>query len=487
MKLRFGLVLSATLALAAGACAGGGGGGAATSQPMPSAGGEVLEQGERTREDEFTRSAADHLEQADEAETPAAAQPHFQAAAQAARQGTEADPTNPRAYYLLALAELGLDDYEAAGTAMDRAEELRPIYQIETESIREQAWINKYQEAAPLVNEGNYAAAVPIFEQANAIYQGRPEVMFMLGNLYTQLDEPALAVENLQAAQALIESDRIEDMDSTTQASWREQAQDIPVLITQALMQSGDYPAAAEAVRGLLAQDPNNVGYMQNLASLMIQLEQPDSARAIYNRIAARPGLSNVDYYQIGVGLYQMEDFEGAADAFGQALDASPMDRDAAEMEARSLQIAHSPTGEEDTTPAAVLERLRTAASTWAELDPNNRNAYLVLAQTENRMGNGERAAELVATIEELPILMQTLELQRFRDGGGIVAGVIQNVSAAVGSTVTLTVNFYNAAGAQIGSQQTQIQVPAADNTAAFQVQFDTEQTVGGYGYTMGM
>lgn len=486
MKLRFGLVLSATLALAAGGCAAGGGGGA-TNQPMPSAGGEVLEQGERTREDEFTRSAADHIEQGQEAETPEEARPHFQAAAEAAQQGTEADPTNPRAYYLLALAQLGLDDYQAAATAMDRAEELRPIYQIETESIREQAWIQKYQEAAPLVNEGRYAEAVPIFEEANVIYQGRPEVMFMLGNLYTQLDEPGLAVENLQAAQALIESDRIEDMDSTTQASWLEQAQDIPLLITQALMQSGDYAAAAEAVRGLIAEDPENVGYMQNLASLMIQLEQPDSARAIYNRISARPGLSNVDYYQIGVGLYQMEDFEGASEAFGQARDASPMDRDAAEMEARSLQIAHTPSGETETAPAAVLERLRDAAATWVELDPNNRNAYLVLAQTENRMGNGERAGELVEAIESLPIIMQTLELQRFRDGGGIVAGVIQNVSAEVGSTVTLTVNFYDTSGAQIGTQQTEIQVPAADNTAAFQVQFDTEQTIGGYGYTLGM
>jgi tetratricopeptide (TPR) repeat protein len=486
MKLRIGLVLAGALAVVVSGCAAGGGGGASTEAVIPTAGGEVLAQGERPREDQYTRSAIDHLEQAEEAETPEAAAPHLRAAVEAAQQAIDADARNPRGWYLQGLAYIGLDEYVEADRALTRAEELRPIYQIETESIREQAWIQAYQQAAPLVNEGRYAEAVPIFERANAIYQGRPEVMFMLGNLYTQLDEPGKAVDNLQAARELIESDRIEDMDSTTQASWREQAEQIPVLITQALMQSGDFPAAIQAIRGLLADDPDNVGYMQNLASLYIQLEQPDSARAIYDRIAARSGLTNVDHYQIGVGLYQMEDFEGAAEAFGRAATASPMDRDAVEMQARSLQIAHSPGSEGDDTPRPVLERLRTAAAQWVELDPNNRNAYLVLAQTENRLGNSVRAGELVDAIEDLSVLMQTLELQRYREGGGVVAGVIQNVSLETGSTLTLTVDFYDVRGTRIGSQQTQIQVPAPDNTAAFQVTLDSQQLIGGYGYTLG-
>lgn len=485
MKLRMGLMLAGALAIGIGGCTGGGGT-AATETPMPTPGGEVLAQGERPREDQYTRSAADHLEQAQEAETPEAARPHFQAAVEAAQQAIDADSRNPRGWYLQGLAYLGLEQYTEADAALTTAEGLRPIYQIETESIREQAWINIYQSAAPLVNEGQYEAAVPLFEQANQIYRGRPEVMFMLGNLYTQLSRPAEAVENLQAAQALIESDRIEEMDSTTQASWLEQAEQIPILITQALMQSGDYPAAVEAVRGLLADDPDNVGYMQNLASLYIQLEQPDSARAIYSRIAARQGLTNVDLYQIGVGMYQMEDFQAAADAFGRAAELSPMDRDAVEMQARSLQIANPPS-EEGEAPAAVLEQLRAAAARWVELDPNNRNAYLVLAQTENRLGNDQRAGELVAAIEDLEVLMATIELRRYREGGGIVAGVVQNVSLEPGTTVTLTVTFYGANGSVIGSEQTEIQAPAVDNTAAFQVEYGGTQTVGGYGYTLSM
>lgn len=492
MKLRVGLILAGALAFVAGGCAAGGGGGGNETVPVTPAG-EVLAQGERPREDEHTREALDHLEQAQETATPEEAQPHFQAAAMAAEQAVQADSTNPRGWYLQGIAYLGLEDYARADAALSEAERLRPIYQIETEGMREQAWINLYEQAAPLVNEARYDEAIPIFEQANEIYQGRPEVMFMLGSLYSQSDQPGRAVESLQQAQQLIESDRIEDMDSVTQASWREQAEQIPVLITQALMQSGDYPAAVEALRDLLANDPGNVAYMQNMASLFIQMQQPDSARAVYDRIAARANLTNVEHYQIGVGMYQLEDWQAAADAFAEAAAASPMDRDAVEMLTRSLQIAHAPTAAEEEgaeptqVPPEVLAQMRDAAERWLELDPNNRNAYLILAQTVNRQGDGARAEELVEAIEALPILVQAIELRRYPDGGGTVGGVVENVSVDTGATVTMTVTFYDSNGTQIGTESAQIQAPEAGNTASFQIDFLSDQEVGGYSYEMTM
>jgi tetratricopeptide (TPR) repeat protein len=492
MKLRVGLILAGALAFMAGGCAAGGGGGGG-NEAMPSAPvGEVLEQGERPREDEHTREATDHLERGQDAATPDEARPHFQAAAMAAEQAVQADSTNPRGWYLQGMAYLGLEDYASANEALTEAERLRPIYQIETEGMREQAWINLYEQAAPLINEQRYDEALPIFEQANAIYQGRPEVMFMLGSLYSQSDEPGKAVESLQQAQALIESDRIEDMDSVTQASWREQAAQIPVLITQALMQSGDYPAAVAALRDLIAADPGNVAYMQNMASLFVQMEQPDSARAVYDRIMAQPGLTHVDHYQIGVGMYQLEDWQAAADEFAEAAEASPMDRDAVEMLARSLQIAHTPTETEEgaepaEVPADALAQMRDAAERWLELDPNNRNAYLILAQTANRQGDGARAEELVEAIEALPILVQAIELRRYPDGGGTVSGIVENVSLDTGANVTMTVTFYDTSGTVIGTESAQIQAPAPENTAMFQVEFLAEQDVGGYSYEMTM
>jgi tetratricopeptide (TPR) repeat protein len=489
MKLRMGLVLAGSLAVLSGACAGGGAGGTAgTEAPGPAAaGGETLAQGERPRENQFTREAADHLEQAEAAGAPDAAQPHYQAAVTSAQQAIDADPRNPLPWHQQGRAYIGLGDFVMADSALDVAEELRPIYRIETEGMRERAWIDLYQEAVPLVNGGDYEGAIEVFEKANAIYRERPEVMVTLGQIYAQTEQPEKAIENFRAAQEVIGSERVEQMDSATAADWREQGEQLPTLIANAYMQAGDYPAATNAIRELLAQDPENPEFLRQLASLYVQMEQPDSARPLYDRLLAVGGMTNTEYYQIGVGFYQMDDYDAAADAFRQAAEASSTDRDAVEMWARSLQLGLPPVGEgEDPASPEVLAELEGAAERWMELDPNNRNAYLILAQTTNRMGNDQRAGELVRAIEALDVLVQNLQLQRYRDGGGIVSGSVQNVSRPAGSPIDLTVTIYDAQGNELGSQSTQVSAPAADATANFQVDFQSDVAIAGYTYDIG-
>ncbi len=482
MKLRIGLVLAGSLAVFAGACASGGGGSPAgstsTSSPLPGA--ETLAQGESPRQDENTRAAANHIQAAQDAESPDAARPEYQAAVQSAQQSINEDPTNPLPWYQQGIAYIGLGDYFKADTALTKAETLRPVYTLETESRRERAWLQLYQQAVPLVNSGQYEQAVNIFEEANAIYRGRPEVMVTLGQIYQQLGEWDKSLENLRAALEIIQSDRTEQMDSATAANWREQGEQIPAYIAQALMQSGDYRGAVQALRSLLADDPDNLTYMRNLATVYLQMEQPDSAAAMYAQILRRPNLRASDYYQVGVGLYQMDDYDGATDAFKKAAEASVNDRDAVEMWARSIQLAHA-----DSMPAMSLDELKTAADRWLQLDPNNRNAYLIRAQVASKTGDDDTARDLVEKIEALPVLVENLQLQRYREGGGIISGQIRNVSLDQGTSVTLHFSFYDDAGTAIGTKDVTVQAPAADATSAFQAEWDSDQVVAGYGYTL--
>ena len=483
MRLRFGLASASALSLTLGACASSGGGGSAPASGTAMAGADVLAQGESPRDDDFTRSAEQHLGMVEDGMAETEARTHYQAAAQAAQQAIQADSTNPKAYLLAAQANLGLDDYETAGEMFDEAERLRPIYELETERTRELAWIEKYQEAAPLVNAGEYDAAIALFEQANDIYQGRPEVMLTLGQIYAQTGEYDLAVENLQGAQAIIQSDRIEQMDSATAASWREQGDELPVMIAQTLVNAEQYDEAVTALEGLLEEDPENVAYLRTLGTTLVRMEQTDSAQAVFNRILAIDGLPSSDYYQIGIGLYQAEEYTQAADAFEKAVDASVNDRDAIEMWARSLVAAY-PTGEGGPTPpAGALEELRSASERWVELDPNNRNGFLILAQTANRLGDGDTAREMVGRIEQFPVTVENLQLQRSSMGGGMVTGAVQNISATQGQTATVEVTFYDAAGSVMGVEQAMVQIPATDAQAAFRVEMDTDAYVGGYSY----
>lgn len=486
MKLRFGLVLTSAITLGLGACAGGGGASAAAIAPQVS-GGTELATGERVRNNDHTRAAQRHLDQAASAGTPDEAMAHYQAAVESALAGIEADPTNPLSHRQAAEAYIGVGDYEAAGAAFDEAERLRPIYTIETERIREETWIERYQAAAPLVNAGQYEAAVEYFEQANAVYKGRPEVMLYLGQIYAQVGEYDKAIENLSGARDMINSEKIEEMDSATAANWREQGAGIPTMIAQSLVNAERYDEAVVALQELIVEEPNNPSYLRTLGTTYVRMGDTEGARGVYEQMMAMEGLESNEYYQVGIGLYQLEDYAGAANAFRTAAEASVNDRDAVEMWARSLQIANPQGGDAEETPAETLQEMLAAAERWRDLDPNNEFAYLVVAQAANRLGDGQTAGAMIAEIEGLTIKVDQLQLQRYPNGGGVIGGLVRNVSADPGATVTVEVTLYAADGSVIGTESARVQLGAAEEARDFRIDVDSTQYIGGYSYRVVM
>lgn len=484
MNFRMGMILAGSI-VAVGGCAASSGGGSAGGPSAPAVRGEALAQGERPRENDMTRSAEDHLAEGDAAESPEAAAQSYAQAAQQAQAAVEADPTNPLAHRLLGEARIGMGDFVAADAALTEAERLRPIYQLETEGIREGAWIAQYQKAGPLIEAGDYPGAIELFEQADAIYEERPEVKIYLGQLYVQEGRYDEGIEALREATAIINSDRVEMMDSATVASWREQEAQLPVYIAQALMRTERYDEAAVELEGMLADDPGNMGYLRQLAGLYIQTGRAAEAREIYDRMTAAGNLSSDGWYGIGVGFYQLDDYEGAIDAFRTAAEMAPMNRDALEMWARSIVERYPATEDADPPPPGALEAAAAAAERWLELDPANRFAHLILAQTVNRMGDDTRAGQLVQAVEALDVAVTSISLQRYPDGGGIVAGTLENVSLEAGSTVTMNFEFYNASGSVVGTEQAQVVMPAAGGSQSFQIEYSGPQMVDGYGYTI--
>ncbi len=471
MKIRFGLVF--TLALATGACAGGASsGGPPAGGAMPIAGGTTLQQGERPRDDEDTRAAQRSLAQAQDMQDQSQAEALYMQALTSARAAIAADSTNPLAYRLAGVAAIGAGDYQQADTYLDRAEKLRPIYQLETEGIREQAWLDLYNQAAPLVSQGQYAEAAQVFEKANAIYDQRPEVMITLGQIYAQMREHDKALENLDRAQALIDSDKMQEVDSATAASWRESAAAIPLTKASVLADAGRFEEAAAIFRQLHEQDPNNVEMARNLAAMLVQMGNTQEAFQVYDDLLNRPGLSNADLYNIGVGFYQGSDYERAAQAFRKAAEASPKDRDAIEMWARSLQI--------DSAYAEVP----TATERWIELDPNNQNAYLIMAQAVNQTGDSKQASELVGKIEALQVTVNDLQLVRSSEGAS-ATGTVINKTLAPGTNVTLSFTFYDTNGNQVATATKSVSVGATDSPTSFQVDATSSTPIAGYGYTL--
>ncbi len=473
MKIRYGFVPVLALGLGLTGCAGGGSSSGGSPAPAVLPGAQTLAQGERPRDDENTRAAQRAIEEADEAATEAAAEALYRQALTAAEAGIAADATNPRAWRLAGEASMGLGDYVAADRFLDRAEELRPIYTFETDGMRERAWIGLYQEAVPMVNAGDYEEATELFMQANAIYDRRPEAMITLGQLYAQLRRHDEALANFDRAMEVINSDVVMEMDSATVASWHEQAAGIPLTRAQVLADAGRLEEAVEAFRALAAADPNNMALKRDLATLLIQTGDNDGAFVVYEQLMAGPDLTPGDYYGIGVGYYQANAYDRAAVAFENAARVSVNDRDALELWARSLVI--------DSAYAAIPP----VAERWIELDPNNRNAWLILAQAEQQNGNTAAAGDAVRRIEALTVTMDDLAMRRFANGGAQVEGTLTNASLAAGARINIVFTFYDMRGNSMGTANHTMTAPAANQAASFQVEFNSTEQVGGYGYTI--
>jgi hypothetical protein len=192
-----------------------------------------------------------------------------------------------------------------------------------------------------------------------------------------------------------------------------------------------------------------------------------------YEALLANPSLGPVDLYQIGIGFYQGRDYERSADAFGAAVERNPMDRDGLEMWARSLQLDSA-----YTEVPAVAER-------WTQLDPNSQNAILIYAQAVNQTGDSQLAGELVQRVDGLDVVVDELQLVRYSNGGGRVSGTVANRKLAEGANVTMTFTFYSTSGTPLGTVTEQVTVGGEGMSELFQVEFDSTEQVGGYGYEL--
>jgi tetratricopeptide (TPR) repeat protein len=475
MKMRGVFALTMALLVVLGGCAsGGGGGGTETAAAGPTgSGANLLAQGARPRETDNTDAAEEALEAAYEAldaQNTAVAEQQFQAALTAAQAAITEDPGNPLAYRLAGEAALGAEDYTQAGEYLDRAVEMRPVYDLELAPVRENAYINLYSEAIPLLQASQFMEAAEILEDANAIFPLRPEAMITLAQIYAQERMHDQSIEKIDQTRAFLNSERMAEVDSATAAQWRSDAGNLLLMRGQVLADAGRFEEAIATYRELSAEEPDNIAVQQDIAAILMTMGREDEAIAEYQRLLSRPGLSAQDYYRIGVGFYNNEDYERAAQAFERAATASPRDRDAIEMWARSLHL--------DSAFAAVGP----VADRWIELDPSSQIALSVYAQATNNAGDPQRAAEIMRRVEELVVTVDDLEMRR---GGttAVVNGSVANRSLNPGDRVTLTFTFYNTQGQALGTATHQATLAAVGEKQVFQVEYTAAQDIAGYSY----
>lgn len=430
--------------------------------------------GERLREDRNTRTAERLLDLADTMDDKSAANSFYQQALDAAHAAIAADSTNPLPRLQAGEAAIGVGDYKEADEQLNMAEKLRPIYQLQTQNIREKAWVALQRQATPLVRAGQVDRAITRYEDANIIYRERPEVMLALGQLYSQEGKDDRALANLDSAALIIQdSSKLASVDSVTAADWKSRLPALKVTRAQVLAHADRYDESIADFRKLVQAYPDDLRYKWDLAQLLIQTGKNGEAIRIYDGMLQDSALTAAELYSVGMRLYQLSDYTNAVTGFSRAAGKSPMDQDALEMWVRCL------------FSDSVYAQVPPVAERWIALDPNNRTAYVLEEQAVSRQGDVQKAQELAKDVQDLKVSVDNLRVVRGPNGGATVTGTVTNEKLASGAQVTITFTFYDDSGNSVGTRSQTATLGAQGQAQSFSVGFNSDARVGGYGYTV--
>lgn len=428
-----------------------------------------LPEGTEPREDEHTQEAILHMLRAQGREGDELEEILHQAL-EAAEAAIEADPENPQGYFLAGEIHMGLGNLEEAAEMFDRAEEIYPRYVLETEAIREQAWIDEYNEGIEFVQEGDLQGALEYFERAHMIYQGRPDAMIQLASIYTEMDRRDEAIDLYRQASELIQGPRREGMDEEILEAWEEHLLIARFNRAQLLFEAERYLEAAELFEEVLADDPDDMTALTNMAVALTAAGEDERARELFDDLLARPDLGARDYYAVGVGLYQADEFGEAARAFAQTLEVIPGHRDALFNRVQSLFLAEQ------------WEEVIEAGDLLLELDSHNRAAHQFVAQGLVRLGEEHEAVRIMERMEDLPFEVDGLQMEATRNGVAVLGHVV-NMNMQPGRDVQLRIHFYTVEGAEAGTTDVTVTLGDTGEAVAFQADLRTGEEIFGFRY----
>jgi tetratricopeptide (TPR) repeat protein len=431
---------------------------------------------QQPRVSRYTALSAMAIQAAQSEEDPMARDMAYQEVLTAILNGIQNENDNPEAYLHLGIVHAALTDYMAADSAFDQAEALYPDYEEEengTGVYRFNGWIEAYNQAVA-IQATDPAAAVEIFRSANILFDKRPEAYLNIGAQLHGLGDLEGSIEGWRRAIAILESPDADPGDDATREAWENTFWPMAhTNLAQVLTMADRSAEAIPLYEKLLERDPENSAVRSSLAMALSNSGQGDDALSIFDEILAREDGSPLDYFNAGVSLYSADQLDKAVVGFEKVLDRAPNYRDALQNLVQSLAVLEN---YEASIPHA--ERL-------LELDPYNEYAYQLLMRALVQVDREPDAVVALELLQALPFTIDNLQLQPSGSGVTIV-GVAVNKTMDPGSSIKLRFNFYDGAGSSLGSEDAEVTISDPEVGHSFQVVFDSETTVLGYGYELG-
>jgi tetratricopeptide (TPR) repeat protein len=225
----------------------------------------------------------------------------------------------------------------------------------------------------------------------------------------------------------------------------------------------------------------------------------------VYDDLLRSGELTEVEWFNAGVGLYGADQYELAAKAFRKAIEANPYARDALYNLGQAIYAAASAAEEQraaspESGKAAIGDRIRAfyeelhaVAERIRELDPNFRNALLMMAQAERSLADlaadpatakpwQDRAVATLEQAESMPFDVDAVEMS-VSEGMATVSGRVTNHTLAASRSVVLEFTLIGEGGAGVATQQVTVTAGEAESATPFTFAAKVDRPVLGWKY----
>ena len=340
------------------------------------------------------------------------------------------DSDNAVVFLMGAQVQMGLDDFGRAAELLDRFDELAdPECLVHGENQRYNGWVRLYNRGVNAYNGGDTEVAIASFVLANNL---RPDMRTysMAGTLQGQMGDVEGAIETYQTALAA-------DMPETD----AEMLRDAVGSLGDLLVAAGRAEEALAAYDAYLAENPDDVVIRIQYAGALADQGQTDEAAAIYSEILGRTDLSYDQWLQVGVGLYNAENYEDAATAFGNARQDNPYNKEAMENYVNASTQAGRP---------GPVVALADTLTTWY---PYDQLAYQLHYSALGRADMNDQAMEVMSAEQDLPLSFTFAQMAS--GGGGRYVVQVNFTARSASGTIQIPFEFLDASG-QVVTTHTQ-------------------------------
>ncbi|MBA3318474.1 MAG: tetratricopeptide repeat protein [Gemmatimonadales bacterium] len=373
---------------------------------------------------------------------------------EAMQQNKQGD--NPAAWYYLGRIYLQRGDIYGADSSLARAEKLAPACAKEIDGYRRNAWVALIKGGNGFEEQKNLDSALVLYRQAGVIFRKSPIPYYQAASVFnTKKSTDSAAVYYGRAVAAGANA-----TDTTEQKIRNQSAFNHGAL----LLNTGKHAEAAAAFEQYLKWMPNDVEAKRGLAGAYRGQGQVDKAQALEQQIVASggsvapggasgAGAGTGDLMNIGVNLYNDKKYPEAAEAFAKAAAAEPYNRDALFNLANTyLALKDGP-------------KLLAAAQRLSALEPMNENSLKMVGEGYKQSKQVDEAVKVAEKVLALPVDIQVTDFSPSGTGATLTATATGREAqtptgkAIAPKPVTLAVEFLDAKGTVVGSQD--IPVPA--------------------------